>query len=103
MFFQQAESSLPAQRDEGRTKCSVSRHVAHLVARMFKAFTNLKKKMNKNAIFNGPSRAICRMCNVINYEEQKGQEMIEIGMSFLKKSGLSTICLEFFAGGPMGL
>lgn len=35
--------SLPAQRDEGRTKCRVSKHVAHLVARMFKAFTNLRE------------------------------------------------------------
>ena len=51
IIFQQAKKkkmkimiSLPAQRDEGRTKCRVSRHVAHLVARMFKAFTNLKEK-----------------------------------------------------------
>ena len=35
---------IPAQRDEGRTKCNVSKQMAHLVARMFKAFTNLKEE-----------------------------------------------------------
>ena len=37
---------IPAQRDEGRTKCKVSKQMAHLVARMFRAFTNLKEEMH---------------------------------------------------------
>lgn len=35
---------IPAQRHEGRTKCKVSKQMAHLVARIFKAFTNLKEE-----------------------------------------------------------
>lgn len=46
--------SLPAQRDEGRTKCRVSKHVAHFVARMFKAFTNLRKT-TADILFKGSS------------------------------------------------